>query len=388
MERLGASLPSYKRVLGYEIWFEPLPRTTTGKLKRHEIVRKLKMTPAGDAPQVEASAEDAAWLDDAHVSAAIEAVRRRAAAGASCLPNANLELDLGLDSMERVELLTELEQQFGVDVPEATVHEIFTLRQLIEAVRPSAANAAGEGAGRPRSAATDESWALILRDLPPKTDPVLSGLLEQRTLLEPILFAFTRVAQPSMARVEARGLENLPKSGAYLICPNHQSYIDGFLVCGVLPRGALANIFFVGAIEYFETALMAWVARKVNIVPVDADSNLVPAMKAGAFGLAQGKILVLFPEGERSLDGTVKRFRKGAAILARHAGVPIVPVAIKGAHEVWAREGSFRWKGLLPWSRSVVKIEFGAPMQFGEGETYGDAAARLEARVKEMWARL
>jgi len=389
MERLGASLPSYKRVLGYEIWFEPLPRTTTGKLKRHEIVRKLKMTSAADAPQVQASPEEEAWLSDPHVSAAMEAVKRRALQGAACLPNANLELDLGLDSMERVELLTELEQQFAVDVPEATVHEIFTLRQLIEAVRPSEANAASERApSGARSAATDESWSLILRDLPPKTDPVLSGLLEQRTLLEPILFAFTRVAQPTLARVQARGLENLPKSGAYVICPNHQSYIDGFLVCGVLPRRTLADIFFVGAIEYFETSLMAWVARKVNIVPVDADSNLVPAMKAGAFGLAQGKILVLFPEGERSLDGTVKRFRKGAAILARHTGVPIVPVAIKGAHEVWAREGSFRWKGLLPWSRSVVKIEFGEPMQFGEGETYAEAAARLENRVKELWARL
>ena len=103
MERLGASLPSYKRVLGYEIWFEPLPRTTTGKLKRHEIVRRLKLTPSADAPQVEASAEDAAWLDDPHVSAALTAVKRRATEGVSCLPNANLELDLGpgLDGARR-----------------------------------------------------------------------------------------------------------------------------------------------------------------------------------------------------------------------------------------------------------------------------------------------
>jgi long-chain acyl-CoA synthetase len=389
MERLGASLPSYKRVLGYEIWFEPLPRTTTGKLKRHEIVRRLKLTPNADTPSVEASAEDAAWLDDPHVSAALVPVKRRATEGASCLPNANLELDLGLDSMERVELLTELEQQFAVSVPEEAIHEIFTLRQLVEAVRPSDSNGAdGTGAGRARSAATDESWALILRDLPPTTDPVLSGLLEKRTLLEPVLFAFTRVAQPLMSRVQARGLEKLPKNGAYLICPNHQSYIDAFLVCGVLPRRTLANIFFIGAVEYFETPLMAWVARKINCVPVDPDSNLVPAMKAGAFGLAQGKILMLFPEGERSIDGTVKRFRKGATILSRHAGVPIVPVAIKGAHEVWAREGSFKWKGLLPWSRSEVIVEFGDPMHFTDGETYAEAAGRLQARVHEMWQRL
>ena len=55
-------------------------------------------------------------------------------------------------------------------------------------------------------------------------------------------------------------------------------------------------------------------------LPVDPDANLVPAMKAGAFGLAHGKILMLFPEGERSIDGTVKRFKKGAPILAQHLG--------------------------------------------------------------------
>ena len=130
-------------------------------------------------------------------------------------------------------------------------------------------------------------------------------------------------------------------------------------------------------------------ARKINRVPVDPDSNLVPAMKAGAFGLAQGKILMLFPEGERSIDGKIKRFpARVPPSCRRHAGVPIVPVAIKGAHEVWARGGLFRWKGLLPWSRSEVIVEFGDPMFFTEGETYAEAAGRLQARVTEMWQRL
>ncbi len=60
-------------------------------------------------------------------------------------------------------------------------------------------------------------------------------------------------------------------------------------------------------------------------------------MKAGAFGLAHGKVLILFPEGERSIDGTVKKFKKGSPILARHLGVPIVPVALKGVYELWPR---------------------------------------------------
>ena len=83
-------------------------------------------------------------------------------------------------------------------------------------------------------------------------------------------------------------------------------------------------------------------------MPVDPDSNLVPAMQAGAFGLAHGKVLVLFPEGERSIDGTVKKFKKGAPILAQHLRVPIVPVAIKGVFELWPRGRSFNWRLLRP----------------------------------------
>lgn len=389
IEGLGAGLPSYKRVLGYEVSFEPLPRTTTGKLKRHEIVRRLGQAgPAAAAPA--ATPEDQSWREDPHVAAALEVARRRGVEGVSCRRAANLELDLGLDSMERVELLTELEQEFGVRVPDDQTHHIFTLGQLIDAVRPGAGEVSSQGPGtsdrsRPVS---DESWGVLLRDLPQATDPVLGALLSPRPILEPLLFLLGRLVPRVMGGVQVSGLEHLPKDGAFLICPNHQSYVDPFFVCGVLPYRTLARAFFVGAVEYFETPLMAWVARKIHCVPVDPDSNLVPAMKAGAFGLAHGKVLILFPEGERSIDGTVKRFKKGAPILSRHMGVPVVPVAIKGAYEVWPRGGRFNWRGLLPWSRSRVVIQFGPPIQFGDGEPYADAATRLRAIVDRLWHQI
>jgi long-chain acyl-CoA synthetase len=397
LEGLGAGLPSYKRVLGYEIWFEPLPRTTTGKLKRHEVAGRLGQHRAAASAVSVLSAGDERWREDPHVASALPVVRRRAPEGAACRATSNLELDLGLDSMQRVELLTELEQRFGVRVPEDQTHLILTLGQLIEAVRPGTGALPG-GASRgasPDSASLppadrsrsigDESWSVLPRDLPPATDPVLSGLLAPRPLLEPLLFGFTRLLPRLAAGVRVTGLEKLPRDGAFLVCPNHQSYLDPFFVCGVLPYRTLARVFFVGAVEYFETPLMRWVARKVHCVPVDPDSNLVPAMKAGAFGLAHGKVLILFPEGERSIDGTVKRFKKGAPILSRHLKVPVVPVAINGAHDVWPRGHFFNWRGVLPWRRSRVLVQFGDPIQFSEGETSADAANRLRDVVDEMW---
>ncbi len=191
-----------------------------------------------------------------------------------------------------------------------------------------------------------------------------------------------------VARVRVQGLEHLPASGPFLLCPNHQGFLDPFLLCGVLPYRTFAQMFVVGAADYFQTPFMAWVARQINCVPVDADASLVPAMKAGAFGLAHGKVLLLFPEGERSIDGTVKRFKKGAPILAQHLRVPIVPVAIRGAFEIWPRTKGIQWRLIWPWSGHRVRIAIGPPVTVAEGESYGEAAGRLRQTVDDSWQRL
>jgi long-chain acyl-CoA synthetase len=229
---------------------------------------------------------------------------------------------------------------------------------------------------------------VILRDLPPADDPILGGLLEPRPLAAPLLFTLGRMLAPLVARVRISGIENLPATGAYIISPNHQSYLDPFFMCTWLPFHVYRNLFFVGAVEYFETPLTRWFARTANLVPVDPDSNLVPAMKAGAFGLAHGKVLVLFPEGERSIDGTVKKFKKGAPILAQHLGVPIVPVAIKGVYELWPRNRGINWRVVWPWSGHHIRIAIGPPMTFAESADYNQTASELRERVDAMWQAL
>ena len=145
-------------------------------------------------------------------------------------------------------------------------------------------------------------------------------------------------------RVEGR--EHLPAEGTFIISPNHQSYLDAFLLVGALPYRTFRRLFFVGASEYFETPLTRKLAQLMNVVPVDPDANLLRAMQAGAFGLRRGMVLSLFPEGERSPDGTPRRFKKGAAITAIQTQVPIVPVALHGLFEIWPRGARLRWRAL------------------------------------------
>jgi long-chain acyl-CoA synthetase len=378
MEGRSVHLPAHKRVRGFDVRFEPLPRTASGRVKRHEIERCLrhaKLETGGVSGGHLAAAAD---RSDSHLTAAVEIIAARS--GRQVAPGANLEMDLGLDSIARIELLSELEQRFGVRIAQDRAHEIFTVEQLVAAVRPDA-----QSIGQ---SVAEDSWTLILRDLPPIDDAVLRGLLEPRPIAGPVLWALLRFLRLLMPRITVTGTEQLPVRGPYILAPNHQGFLDPFLVCGGLPYGVFMQLFFVGAADYFQTPVMRWLARQANCLPVDPDANLVPAMRAGAFGLAHGKILMLFPEGERSIDGTVKRFKKGALILSRHLHAPIVPVAIRGAFELWPRQRGVNWSVLMPWSGHRVFIDFGEPMRFDPALGSADAAKRLRDRVEDMWQRL
>ena len=131
---------------------------------------------------------------------------------------------------------------------------------------------------------------------------------------------------------------------------------------------------------------MRRLARSLKVVILDPDANLVPAMRAGAFGLRQGLVLMLYPEGERSIDGTPKTFKKGAAILSIHLQVPIVPLAIEGFYDAWPRNKSFQ--GFTP-----LKMAFGDPIYPPPEAEASEAAyekltADLKARIVEMWEGL
>jgi 1-acyl-sn-glycerol-3-phosphate acyltransferase len=102
-------------------------------------------------------------------------------------------------------------------------------------------------------------------------------------------------------------------------------------------------------------------------VPVNPDTELMRAMKAGAIGLKNGKVLNIYPEGERAFDGELHTFKKGAAILATELDLPIVPVALDGLQNVWARKS---WK-IRP---AKVKITIGEPFYARDILTESDLA--------------
>ena len=385
MEGLSVSLPPHKRVLGFDISMEPLPRTTTGKLKRHEILR-VREARAEVSPRANASVpvpgegssrpgEQIAEMEP-HVSRVVAAVQEHTRPGVVVRPDSNFELDLGLDSMERVELLASLEQRFGVRISEAIAQSAFVVRDLADAFKETTSERAVDAL----------PWDTMLAERPDaEASPQLQALLRPRHLVARVLWVAARAVVRALACPRVSGVEYLPPNGPYIVSPNHQSYLDPIVLAGVLPFHVYRQLFFVGAVEYFETPASRWLASQLNIVPVDPDANLLPAMQAAAFGLRHSRVLVLFPEGERSIDGGVKKFKKGAAILSRHLDVPIVPVAIDGLFDVWPRNRPLAWRRLLPWSGHRVTIRIGEPLRPAAGETYEQQTARLREAVERMW---
>jgi len=142
----------------------------------------------------------------------------------------------------------------------------------------------------------------------------------------------------------------------------------------------------VGTSDIFGKGFMRRLAGWLCVVVVDPDINLVPAMRAGAFGLRQGRILILYPEGERTNDGAPRIFRKGAAILSIHAQAPIVPVAIEGFYEAWPRHKRFpRFTDL--------QLVFGKPIQppplaEASAAAYERLTSELKSTVVAMWQEL
>jgi long-chain acyl-CoA synthetase len=378
---LSNQLPKYKRLMSYQIQGEALPRTTTRKIKRlalKKLVESGQLKSAEGAPdQAAPPPEDQALLESAVGQEVLRCMRDTYHRDSAIAASMNLELDLGFDSMERVELLASLEQTLNLELPDDFGAEILTVRDLIMQLEDQAGVAPRAGAS------SRQSWKTILSEEPSNQEETIhlhpsggAAAVFKCLCLRLIQYALFR----TLLRLETRGLENLPPKGPYLICPNHQSYLDPFVLVSVLPFQVFRNMFFVGYSVFFKSWFMKLFARLTNTIPIDPDAQLLRAMKAGAHGLRKGMILCLFPEGGRTFDGELQEFKKGAAILSRELGVPIIPAAIEGTYQVWPRD-SMR---IRP---HKVTIQFGEPVSPSPSDAadpYQADTDRLRASVASL----
>jgi len=129
------------------------------------------------------------------------------------------------------------------------------------------------------------------------------------------------------------GTEHIPAEGGVLIVPNHQTYADPVLVTIPVRR----PVYYMAWSRLFEIRGLSWLIRRLRAFPVQLHASDARATREAVRLLQAGEAVMIFPEGERTLDGRVGRFKLGAFRLAVSLGSPVLPVAIAGGHESWPR---------------------------------------------------
>ena len=203
--------------------------------------------------------------------------------------------------------------------------------------------------------------------------------------MEPVYGASQYVAASAygaLFRGEIAGLENIPRTGGFLLASNHASHLDPFLVGCRLPR----QVTFFARKTLWTGGFASWWLDAVGVIPVDRDGGSdVGAIKRVLQALKQEKIIIMFPEGTRSRDGLLQPPKPGVGLFACRAQVPVVPARIFGSFEALGKGGS------LPRFGTRVDVVYGKPMMPAAydapdagKERYQVASERIMAEIARL----
>ncbi len=177
------------------------------------------------------------------------------------------------------------------------------------------------------------------------------GVIE--TIYRETIRGIVRITVACLGGMVVEGAEHVPSSGGVLIAPNHVSHLDPPVVGVCLRRAA----WFMATDELFGIPVLGPMARWLRAYPIRQDSPDRAALRKTEGLLNAGEVVVAFPEGHESLDGRLQPLQRGVVWIALRAGVPIVPVGIRGTDlALPPREWRLRHAG------RPIRVTFGAPI--------------------------
>ena len=362
---------------------DAIVRAANSRLQDHQRIRAASVWTAGDLPRTEGTRKlkrgalrDWVRSGEAPVAAAsgdnLESLIARFAHGRDVSGATTLE-ELGLSSLERVELMIALEDRFQTRLDEGRFSQAASVADLKALVaHPADVEEVAEPVDFP-------SWN--------RTWPVqVVRRLSQATWILPLARAFAWA--DVVGREHLRGLD-----GPVIFASNHQSHMDVPVILAALPARIRANLAPAMAKEFFRAHFFPeghtwkqWFTNSVNYYLAAFYFNAfpLPQREAGARQtltyagelLGRGWSILIFPEGERSATGDIKPFRGGIGMMASRLDVPVVPVRLDGVDRVLHPKARMATPGR-------VRVAFGAPLRL-RGDDYAALAADVERLVKSL----
>lgn len=195
----------------------------------------------------------------------------------------------------------------------------------------------------------------------------------------PLMKTFMRCVFAYLGGFERLGLENVPRSGGVLFCPNHVSDADPPAMAVALPRSA----WFMAKEELFSIPILGRLVRLWHGFPVRRDSADRAALRQAETLLKAGEAVVIFPEGGGNPHGVLQPLYPGALLVALRCNVPVIPVALTNTSTVWPYAAPYPRR-----ARVAVRVRFGAPLDLSDLKGKRGAVDAATRRLTETLAAM
>jgi long-chain acyl-CoA synthetase len=397
-----ADLAEYKRLAGYEIYDRDLPKTPAGKINRIEAA-KIFDSLISQKPIAVAKIDDTRW-DEVGKLVCNHIARVVARSGNAqqfteplwYAPASTISGTLGIDSFARMELAMQLEEEFGFEIPEETMNDVSTVEDLVALVKyhKRQTEDAGYDAKSSQEAAFKRALQTYehsehdeLAELKGKVEPwpmgskpaLLLNVQDQpfTVATRKSMVVFARMMMQIYNEFTVEGADRLALDPPFIVCANHTSHLDTFALLASFPANLVRYVHPVAAQDtFFTDRLSASLSANVlNAIPFDRYGDFEKSLTECEQVLRKGEILIVFPEGTRSMDGKMGKFKSGAARLAVDTGSPIVPAYIKGTYDALPKGKK------LPASQRI-SVKFGTPIYPPSGATDVSQCLALTRQVQ------
>lgn len=337
IDKYNVTAPKYRKILEVKIVKNELPKTKLGKVRRFMLNDFLKGEVVEEG--AEGTVVNQQSKKEIEVPEELKEIYTTLKENieknydAQVTPDAHLELDLGLDSLDIVEILSFVENSYGVKIKEEEFINIKNVLTLAEFIK----NHGGTFSN------VEIDWKNILNeridiDLPKSA--WVGKLI--RIITKPIFSLYFSLKKESQDKIS-----NEPA----IYIGNHQSFLDALMFNQAIPMKMMNDTYYIATVVHFDTPLRRYLADRGNVLIVDINKNLKETLQVSAEVLREGKNLVIFPEGARTRDGELQEFKKTFAILSKELNVPVVPFGIKGAYKAMPYGSKFP-------SMYPIKIKF------------------------------
>jgi long-chain acyl-CoA synthetase len=383
IDEQSKKLPSYQRVSDYVLSRQPLPRTQLGKIQRHKLEERYEQVKkgaekagekaVGPMSAEEMNPEDRALLENPAAQQVWEWLADRYREQ-PLTPDTSPQHDLGVDSMEWLNLTLEIRQHAGVELSEEAIGELDTVRGLLQAVAEASE---GEGTGA-KMADLDRPEEALSEEQKGRLEP--PGLV--RSGIDAGLYQANRMLMRALFRLQVRGAGHLPSRGPFVLASNHSSHLDSLAIAAALDYRRYRDTFWVALVGADVNAILSGLVRLLpRALPIDPRRGVLSSLALAAAALKRSRSLVWYPEGQRSVKGELQSFKPGLGVLTEHVPATIVPVFVHGTHDALP-PGSF-----LP-RLNQVTVVFGPALDPRELERQGDGEKPADRMVQALYDRV